>query len=105
SWYELPRGDASRLAVLEGDLTIHDHGGDTRGKGAGVGIGSARGDGRGIEQHDVRRQPRHQPAAIGKAEMCGGKAGHLADRLFEREEFEVAAVVAEHAREAAAGTR
>src|SRR5205814_1865007 len=59
------------------------------------------GDGLGIEDRHVGIAAGPQSAAAGETKTIGGEAGHPAHRLFEAEEPELAAVIAENAWEGA----
>ena len=63
--------------------------------------GRAIGDGLRVEDGHVGIGARREDAAAGKAEPISGQAGHPAHRFFEAEEAELAAVIAEDAREGA----
>ena len=68
-------------------------------------VGGDVADRRRVEDDDVGGVADGERAAAGEAEIARREAGHLPDRGLEREEADLAAVVAEHARERAPQAR
>ena len=62
-------------------------------------------NGRRIEDRQIGFPAGGDDAAVGDAELRGGAAGHLGDRLGQRDRAEAAHVAREHARERAVAAR
>ena len=92
-------------AALPGDRAVDDHRVDAFGGARRRLVGRGIADRGGVEDDDVGMLPDRQRAAALEAEVARGQAGHLPDRGLEREQADVAAVVAEHARERAPQAR
>ena len=85
-------------AVGDHGLAVDEHPGNPAGIPVGLGEGRRVGDGRGVEDHDVGDGARLETAPVPETQLRRRQAGHLADRLGERQEAAVPDVVAQEAR-------
>ncbi len=58
-----------------------------------------------VEDHDVSREAFANQSAIAKPKRLRRQRSHLSDRIFERDQFQLANVASEHARVVAVSTR
>ena len=92
-------GERARvIAAVDHDLAVDDDGGDADRVAVRVGVRRAVGDQHRVEHGHVRPRPRPQQASIREAERPRGGAGHLGDRLLERQQPEIADAGAQDAR-------
>src|SRR5258708_12458457 len=61
--------------------------------------------GRGIEDNNVGTNSGFENSAVGKAQTLGWQGGHLADSVFERQNFFFANIFAQYARKGSIGAR
>ncbi len=91
-----------QLAFVEDQLSVNDHRVDALRIPGRIGVGRAVDHLGRVEDDQVRRHPGPQHAPVQEAHAPRGQRGHLADRLLDREEPQVAGVVADQSPCAAA---
>lgn len=91
------------IAAVDDELAVDDDGRDADRVPVRVRVRRAVGDPRRVEHGHVRPRAGPQPAAIREPEGPGGGARHLADRLLERQQPEIADAGAQDSRMGAVG--
>ena len=79
-------------------VAVDDHVRDADRELARLVVGRRGADGRGVEQHEVRREAVREHAAVAEAEACRRHPGHAVDRLLEAEQPLLAHELAEDPR-------
>src|SRR5262245_10393329 len=101
----MPRAFARRLATSNDGMTIDEDIGKTFGILARVFIAGALANNLRVEHDDIGGFAGLQHPAVTQMQNRCGEAGHLADRLFEREQTQITAVMSQNTRATAISTR
>src|SRR3972149_11387512 len=99
------RSFSRELSPLERELSVHEDVDDAFGELTRILPRRPIGDGRRVEDGDIRRHSVRQAAAIVEPDAGRGKRGHLADRFLEAQEPELSNIEAENAGKRARGSR
>src|SRR5262249_4629942 len=101
----MPRAFTRRLATSNNGTTIDKDIGKAFGISAWVFITGALANSLGIEHDDIGSFVGLQPPGVTQMQDLCGETGHLADRLFERKQTQIAAVMSQNTRATAISTR
>src|SRR5919109_1459702 len=101
----MPWAFTCRLATSNDGTAIDEDVGNAFGILARVFIAGALANSLWIEHDDISRFAGLQHPAVTQMQDLCGEAGHLADRLFEREQTKIAAVMSQNTRTTAISTR
>src|SRR4029453_18311845 len=100
----MPRVCTRRATASNNGTTIDEDIGHAFGILARVFIAGAFANSLGIEYDDIGRFAGLQHSTVAQMQDLCGETGHLADRLFEREQPQVAGVMPQNTRATAVGT-
>src|SRR5215510_2827757 len=92
----MPRACPRRAATSNDRTTIDEDIGNAFGILARVFIAGALANSLGVEDDDIGRFARLQHSTVTQMQDLCGETGHLADRLFEREQTQIAGVMAQN---------
>src|SRR5262245_61761738 len=101
----MPRAFTRRLATSKDGTTIDEDIGKAFRILARVFIAGALANSLGVEHDDIGRFAGLQHPAVTQMQDLCGETGHLADRLFEREQTQIAAVMSQNTWATAISTR
>src|SRR5438477_9329797 len=92
----MPRALPRRLAASNDGTPIDEDVGNAFGILAWVFIAGAFANGPGVEHDDIGSAAGLQRPTVTQMQDLGGKTGHLADRLFKREQLQIAGVMSQN---------
>src|SRR5262249_44105785 len=101
----MPRAFTRRLATSNDGTTVDEDIGNAFGILAWIFIAGALANGLGVEYDNIGSFARLQYPTVTQMQDLCREAGHLADRLFMREQTQIACVMPQDTRTTAIGTR